>query len=591
MSTKILILGAGYAGIETALTLYKKKKKSDNIEITLIDKNPYHTLLTELHEVAGNRIEENGITVPLRDIFRYTNVNLVRDEINNIDFGNNKLISDSSEYNYDYLVIAAGSHPNFHNIPGMEEHCFPLWSYNDAISIREHIEDCFIRASQETDYEKRKPLLTFIVGGGGFTGVEMVGELALWVKQLCKYYSINRNEVRIILVEALPEILNNLDDKSIKKANRYLTKKLGVEVLKNKPITKLTADFAELGDGTVIPTKTLIWTAGVKACNITDNICIEKGNGCKIKVNDYTQTQYNNVYAIGDISLFNAENRSLPALVESALQTGKAAAHNILAEIRGQEKKLLKPKLHGVMVSIGSYFAVSNIMGKRLPRLLSIIMKYMVNIHYLFGIGGFELVARYLKHEFLYKKQNKTIVERHISVTTPSLWLVPVRIFLGYSWLMEGIAKLRDGWLTTPFLSGLPTDGNTSASVAETGEKVFQIVFEYTPKWYAWIADTIIIPNALLFQVLIVLTEIGLGIAFITGTFTFLAAIVSLGMNINFLLSTGLYPENWWFIPASLAMLGGAGRAFGVDHYLIPYLMRQWRYFVRNRKLKLQLFR
>ena len=242
-------------------------------------------------------------------------------------------------------------------------------------------------------------------------------------------------------------------------------------------------------------------------------------------------------------------------------------------------------------MSIGSYFAVSKIMGKRLPRLLSIIMKYMVNIHYLFGIGGFELVARYLKHEFLYKKQNKTIVERHISVTTPSLWLVSVRIFLGYSWLMEGIAKLRDGWLTTPFLVRLPTDGNTSASVAETGEKVFQIVFEYTPKWYAWIADTIIIPNALLFQVLIVLTEIGLGIAFITGTFTFLAAIVSLGMNINFLLSTGLYPENWWFIPASLAMLGGAGRAFGVDHYLIPYLMRQWRYFVRNRKLKLQLFR
>lgn len=591
MSKKVLILGAGYAGIEAALTLYKKKKKSDDIEITLIDKNSYHTLLTELHEVAGNRIDEDGIIVPLRDIFQYTDINIVRDEIKNIDFENNKLISDSKEYSYDYLVIAAGSHPNFYDIPGMEEHSYPLWSYKDAIRVREQIEDCFVKASQEGNSENRKALLTFVVGGGGFTGVEMMGELAIWVKQLCRYYSIDRNEVRLVLVEALPEILNNLDQKSVEKANRYLTKKLKVEVLTDKPITKLTADSVELEDGTVIPTKTLIWTAGVKACNITDSLCIEKGNGCRIKVDELTQTQYDNVYANGDISLFNTKQGSLPALVESALQTGKAAALNILADIRGKEKKPLKPNLHGVMVSIGSYFAVSNIMGKRLPRFLSILMKYLVNIHYLFGIGGFELVGKYIKHEFLYKKQDKTILEKHISVTTPTLWLVPIRIFLGYSWLVEGIKKINEGWLTKALLTGMPADGNTSASVAESGEKVFQIVYEYTPEWYAWIAENIVIPNALLFQTLIVLAEVGLGIAFITGTFTFIAALGSIGLNINFILSTGLYEYNWWYIPAALCMLGGAGRAFGVDHYLMPYLMRQWRYFVRNKRIKLWLAR
>ncbi|MCX7921858.1 MAG: FAD-dependent oxidoreductase [Clostridia bacterium] len=589
MPKKVAVLGAGYAGIEAALTLYKKKKK-DDIEITIIDKNPYHTLLTELHEVAGNRISEDGVIVPLRDIFKYTDVKVIKDEINNIDFDNNKLVSDSEEYSYDYLVIAAGSQPNYYGIEGMEENSFPLWSYDNAIRIREHIKECFVTASQERSPQKRKTLLSFVVGGGGFTGVEMVGELALWVKQLCKEYMVDPSEVKLVLVEALPNILANLKPKLAEKTMNYLTKKLKVEVLTNCAITKVTPTTVELKDGKVIPTKTLIWTAGVRAACITDEIRVDKSKACRIKVNAYAQTQYENVYAIGDISAFMVGDSTLPALVEAALQTGKGAAKNILADIRGEEKKKLEPKLHGVMVSVGSFFAVSDIMGHQLPRLLSIIMKYMVNIHYLFGIGGFELILKYLKHEFLSKKQEKFILEKHYSVTTPNFWLVPIRLFLGYSWLMEGIKKLNEGWLTKAMLAGTPVDSTSSASVTEAGEKLFRIVSSHTPSWYAWIADTIVVPNAQLFQIMIVLSEIGLGLAFISGTFTFIAAIAAIGLNINFILSTGLYDYNWWFIPAAMCLMGGAGRAFGVDYYLIPYLMRQWRYFVRNKSIKPWLF-
>jgi len=593
MPNKVVILGAGYAGIEAALTIQKKKKKSDDIEITLIDKNSYHTLLTELHEVAGNRISEDGVIVPLRDIFKYTDVKLIKDEVTNIDFKSKKLNGKLGEYSYDYLIIAVGSHPNYYGIPGMEEHSFPLWSYNDAIRIREQIKEMFIKASQEKDADKRKALLTFVVGGGGFTGVEMMGELALWVKQLCREYNVSRDEVKLILIEALPSILNNLKPEGIKKSHEYLTKKLKVEVLLNKAITRLDADSVELEDGTVIPTKTLIWTAGVKACDLTNSLSIEKGKACRIKVDEYAQTEYEGVYAVGDVSIFTTEEGSLPALVEAALQTGNAAAKNVLNDIRGRQKEKLKPKLHGVMVSIGSYFAVSDLMGHQFPRLISIIMKYLVNIHYLFGIGGFELVSRYIRHEFLHKKQYKTIVENHISVLTPTFWLVPIRLFLGYSWFMEGYKKIQEGWLSTPMLAGLApaADAGSSASVSETGEKVFRIVSEHTPAWYAWIADNFVVPNALLFQILIVLAEIGIGLALISGTFTFIAALGALALNVNFILSTGLYDYNWWYIPAALCLLGGAGRAFGVDYYLIPYLMRQWRYFVRNRKFKLSLFR
>lgn len=590
MPKKILIIGAGYGGIETALTLYKKKRKRDDIEIAIVDKNSYHTLLTELHEVAGNRISEDGVIVPLKDIFKYTDINVIRDEIEDIDFEKNKVVSSNKEYSYDYLVLAVGSETNYYDIPGLKEHSFSLWSYNDAIRIREHIKSCFITAAQTKDPALRKTLLTFIVGGGGFTGVEMIGELAQWVKSLCKEYGINRTEVDLKLIEALPKILNNLKDESVNKTVNYLTKSLKVDVLTSSAITRLTEDSVELKDGRKISTKTLIWTAGVRACCISDKAAVEKGKACKIKVNKFSQTQYNNVYAVGDISCFETEGDILPALVEAALQTGKGTAKNILRAVRGETLEEIKPKLHGVMVSVGSFFGVTDLMGVQLPRPFAIFMKYFVNMHYLFGIGGFELVIKYIKHEFLNKKQRKFILEKHYSMMTPTFWLVPIRLFLGYSWLMEGIGKLQEGWLTNAFLAGKAPDVESSASITETGEKVFRIVSSHTPSWYAWIADNIVVPNALVFQWLIVLTEIGLGLAFITGTFTFIAALAALGLNFNFLLSTGLYETSWWYIPAALCMLGGAGRAFGVDFYLIPYLMRQWRYFVRNRRIKLFLF-
>jgi len=185
MSKKVVIVGAGYAGIEAALTLNKKKKK-DKIEITLIDKNPYHTLLTEIHEVAGNRVSEEAVRIPLRSIFKYTDVNLVLDEIKEFDLDNNTLRSEDNTYHYDYLILAMGSTPNFFGIPGLKEHAFTLWSFEDAVKIREHIKRTFILAEQEKDSEKRKRLLTFVVAGAGFTGVEMIGELAIWVKSLCR---------------------------------------------------------------------------------------------------------------------------------------------------------------------------------------------------------------------------------------------------------------------------------------------------------------------------------------------------------------------------------------------------------------------
>lgn len=606
---RVIILGAGYAGVEAALTLHKKLKK-EPVKISIIDVHDRHTLLTELHEVAGNRVDEESVKVYLKDIFKFTDVEIIRDKITSIDFEKQNLKSEENQYEYDYLVIGCGSEPAYFGIEGMEENAFTLWSLEDAKKINEHIRTMFHLASKESDSEKRQSYLTFVVGGGGFTGIEMIGELIQWVPILCKEYNVSRNEVRLIVVEAMDKILPVLHQSLIEKAMQYLAKN-HIQVLTNSPITKVSADEILIKGGTSIPTRTLIWTGGIKVNRFIDTLgfpAAPKGRG-RIEVNEYTQsTKYPNVFFVGDNSYFVDENGSaLPPLVESALHTGKSAAMNIVNMIHDKPLEKCKPKLHGVMVSIGRKYAVADTMGMRTSGIMAMFIKHMVNVHYQFGIGGFEQVIRYLKHQFTHKRKDDNLIKKHLTHETFSFWMVIMRVYLGYMWLMQGIHKYSDGWFSkVSIYAQRVADGAADATAAAsqaadavasasqvvdaaTGAVLqgMNLIGQNTPDWYAWICENIIVPNALLFQRLIVITELGLGIAFITGAFTFIAALISIGMNINFLLSTGLW--DYWYIVTSIACLGGAGRSFGVDHYLMPWLMRQWRYFVRNKGIKINI--
>lgn len=173
---RIIILGAGYGGLEAAKTLHKKLRKQ-NVDITLIDQNTYHTLLSELHEVAGNRVDSSSVQVSIEHVLEYTKVKFINDKIVKADLQNKKLYSEDKTYEFDYLITGAGSQPAFFGIPGIEENSFTLWSLDDAKKIYNHILDMFEKASKEVDPKVKSELLTFVVGGGGFTGVETIGEL------------------------------------------------------------------------------------------------------------------------------------------------------------------------------------------------------------------------------------------------------------------------------------------------------------------------------------------------------------------------------------------------------------------------------
>ncbi|MDF2520395.1 MAG: FAD-dependent pyridine nucleotide-disulfide oxidoreductase [Clostridia bacterium] len=581
----IVILGAGYGGVHAAKRLNRKLGSRD-VSITLIDRKPYHTLMTELHEVAGERVEPDSVQVRLSKIFAGSKVKVVNDFVQKIDFEKQSLVSKDTSYHYDYLIIGSGAEPAFFGVEGVRENGFTIWSMEDALKIKHHIIEMFEKASIERDAKKRKALLTFVVAGAGFTGIETVGELAEWKHRLCEEHEIDQREVRLLVVEAMCSILPILSEKLIKRSERYL-KSMGIEVIVDAPIIKVDKDNVTLKNGDVIDSNTLIWTCGVQGSEFGASLGLTMGKRNRVQVNEYMQSvDYPNVYLVGDNMYFEENGKPLPQIVETAIQTGETAAENITADILGREKKPFKSNYHGIMVSIGSRNAVSNVMNMETRGFAAMGTKHLVNLHYLWGVGGFRQCVSYIMHEFFDVKDRRSMLGGHLSARTPILWLAVLRVYLGFIWLFEGIKKIREGWFdpTKNFVVTMPNADQLPQQTADAVTNATQVtqywpepLLKRPPVIYEWFMDTVIAPNAYLFQVVLVLTEIAIGLALIAGLLTVLASIGSLFLCANFILSAMAGSEILWHIFAGIAMFGGAGRAFGLDYYVMPWLKNWWK--------------
>ncbi|MCM0648476.1 FAD-dependent oxidoreductase [Clostridium swellfunianum] len=613
---KIVILGTGYAGVHAAKLLSKKYKKNTNVEITLIGKDPYHTLMTELHEVAGGRVEQDSVQISLKRIFSGRRVNVVLDEVTAIDFEKRTLTSNTEKYSYDYLVLGTGSEPAFFGVPGVKENGFTVWSLEDALRIREHVENMFRKAQKEKDASKRRRMLTFVVAGAGFTGIETVGELLEWKDKLCRNYEIDKKEVSLYVVEALDKILPILNDGLIAKSERYLTKH-GVQILKSSPITNVEKESITLKNGKQIETNSLIWTCGVQASKFAANLGLKTARAGRVQTNEYMQSvDYGNVYVVGDNSYIEEEGKGLPQIVETALQTAETAVHNIVADMEKGQKKAHKSNYHGLMVSIGSRYAVASLMGMSMSGFIAMAMKHLVNLHYLFGVAGFNAVWAYITHEFFNIQERRSIIGGHASTKAHAFWLFPLRIFIGIMWLLEGAKKFfgeetwkaatesfgtiknlfngigTDSWLKTgnvkmPFewLQAAGTSGASAAAEATSGASAAAgaaswptPIISEMPGFFKAIMK-LMIPNAdiaVWFQRMVVFMEIGMGLALLAGLFTFLASAASAFMVTNFILSAMAGWEILWYFFGSIALMAGAGRVLGLDYYVMPWLKRWW---------------
>ena len=635
---RIVILGGGYAGVHAAKKMHKAFKRiKDKVEIVLIDRHNSHILMTELHEVAGNRVEEDSVKISFDRIFAGKNVTVIRDEIKTIDFKKQVLNGVKGDYSYDQLLIATGAEATDFNIPGVKEHSFYLWSIADALNIKRHIKDIIRKASYEQDTEKRLQMLTFVVAGGGFTGVEMIGELLEWLPILCKEHGVDYDEVQLINVEALGSILNMLGDKPRNKAIAYMEKH-GVKVLTNSLIVNVDEEGLTIKNGTQIKTKTLIWTCGIRGTSFAHALELTDGKVQRKKVDAYMRSpDYDNVYLAGDGIWFMEDGKPVPQVVEAAEQTAAVAANGIIQAIRGELGLKVKPvapfksNFHGFMVSIGGRYAVSDNNGIVFSGFFAQAVKHLVNMYYQAGLCGINGAWNYFKHEILNIKHRRSLIGGMAAYRVPSYWIVFLRMYLGVMWLIEGISKVTGGWLTDKTGSkvywGPPADGGvvsgasaavtaateavtaaTTAAVSTATEAVTaatgavtaatqavadtvsaasgaatDAVQQFAPPLlkeptalFNWINSTFVAAAPYFFQVMIVLAEIAIGLCFIGGLFTFPAAIVSIGLSIMFLIGALAGKEIIWFMAVSIVMLGGAGRAFGLDYWVMPFLKKLW---------------
>jgi NADH dehydrogenase len=602
---KIVVLGAGYGGVLTAKKLAKKFKKRDDISITLIDKNPYHTMLTELHEVAANRVPETAVRIELNKIFAGRKVDLVMDYIDNIDFKQKKLEGKNKVYDYDYLVLGTGSKPTFFGCKGAEKHAFTLWSFADAVKIKHHIKNCFIKASEESDVWKRRKLLSFIIIGSGFTGVEMAGELGEWVNRLSEDYGIDRAEVKIYNMDLLKKILPILDDSLIDKTCKRL-RKLGVEILTESNITEVKEDRVVINDERDIEANTIIWTAGIEGSDVLQNSdSIETIARGRVETDEYLRAKgKQDVFVVGDNIFFipEGEEKPVPQMVENAEHSSALVAKNLTATIKEKELKPYNPKFHGVMVSVGGRYAVAQVGNPKKPLKFSgwiaMFIKHFINVIYFIQIAGFHKPWNYLIDEFFHVPDKRSFLGGHFAKRSPNFWLLPLRIFIGWKWLEEGLAKVGDVIKDPSNIFLIPakvTDAATSASGdwAAEGEAAAETASQWgealsVPEWIQGIVDwgmdlVFYTPEgdftvmATIFQTAMVFAEIIFGVLLILGMFTAFSSIATVVMGVM-IWSSGMAPlEMLWYLVGGIALIGGSGSTFGVDYYLLPWLKKNWK--------------
>lgn len=392
----IRVLGAGYGGLRAALDLDRWLGDREGVEITLIDHHDYHQLITELHKPAAGSASERRLAVPLREILRGTRIHFLQRRVKDIlPEEDAVLLEGGTVLRYHRLVVALGGTPEYFNIPGVEENALTLRSINSARRIREHVHDAFQRAAQAEGAE-RAALLTVVVAGGGFTGVEVAGELADRLPRIAREYGIDADEVRVITVEAMPELLQGFSPPLVQEATRALRAKK-VELMLGVPITGVEPGLVRLQDGREIPAGTVIWSGGVRGHPIVERRFPHAARG-RAKVNGYLQSPaFPDVYLIGDCAWVTdpATGQPVAPTAQHAIEQGRIAARNIWAEYTGRKLRPYRPVSKGVVVSVGRGVGLARLGPYDVYGAGAAVLKDAIPWLYLYSLGGYRLVLRY----------------------------------------------------------------------------------------------------------------------------------------------------------------------------------------------------
>jgi len=392
----ILVLGAGYGGLTTVVNL-QKIMGTDEVDITLINKNEYHYESTWLHEAAAGTLTPEQVRYDVSEVIDPGKVRFVQATVESIDVEGKKVLTDNGEFTYDYIVIALGFEGETFGIEGLDKYALSIANVKAARYIREHIEFQF--ATWSTEEVKDDSRLNIIVGGAGFTGIEFLGELANRVPELCKEFDVPREKVRVICVEAAPMVLPGFDPELVNYAVGHLESK-GIEFSIGTPVVEATPEGVKIkksdDEFEFIKAGTVVWAAGVRGNRLIESTPIENMRA-RVKVEkDLRAPAFPDVFIVGDCALMINEetNRPYPPTAQIAMQQAETAAGNIKALIQGQTTQEFVPDLKGTVCSLGNDDAIGVVFGKKVTGKRASFMKKMIDNRALFMMGGSKLVLK-----------------------------------------------------------------------------------------------------------------------------------------------------------------------------------------------------
>lgn len=380
----VVIVGGGFGGLNAAMSL-----RNAPVRITLVDRTNHHLFQPLLYQVATAGLSPADIAVPIRSVLsKQKNTRVLLADAQGVDLKGKKLLLDKGEIPYDYLVLAVGATHNFFGHDDWATHALGLKTLQEALTVRERMLLAFEAAERASDPEVRRRLLTFVVIGGGPTGVEMAGAFSELARHVLArdFRAIDPSAARVVLIEAGPRILTAFPEPLSAKAEKQL-ETLGVEVHKGAPVAHIDESGVAFKDGERLWASTIVWAAGIRGTPFAKNLSVELDRSGRVIVGtDCSLANYPEVFAIGDMAAMkDAKGVEVPGLCPAAIQQGNYVAQTIRAELAGKPRKPFTYFDKGTMATVGRRRAIAKVDKIQLSGVIAWLAWMAIHVFFLIG--------------------------------------------------------------------------------------------------------------------------------------------------------------------------------------------------------------
>jgi NADH dehydrogenase len=384
---RVVVVGAGFGGLEAVTHLDGMFRHDPDVEILLLSDQNYLLFTPLLPQIASSNTDPRHIVQAVREIRGGRKFRFRREAVRAVDVDSRRVILDSGPIGYDALVLAVGARTEFFNTPGARENCWDYKSLQQAVELRERIIDLCEHADHTEDAAARGAMLTFVVVGGGYTGIELVTEMRDFLFRYAarKYRGIDASEIRLIVLEALPDVLRGIGPKLAEHARKRLHVS-GIEVRTSTRVTRVNPDSVEINGNETLRADTIVWTAGVRASELIESLPGPHDRIGRAVVNANLQLEnHPDIFIVGDSSAaINAQDA--PRVAPVAIEQGRVAARNIGHLWRGEPLESYEYASKGMLVSLGMNYAVVNIAGIQISGYFAWLFWNAVHLYKLVGV-------------------------------------------------------------------------------------------------------------------------------------------------------------------------------------------------------------